>query len=42
MGKWEPLDDVEGRGRRRVDPLWWGIAVALGGVVAGMVAIVAG
>lgn len=42
MGKWKPLDDVEGRRRRRVDPLWWGIAVALGGVVAGMVAIVAG
>ena len=26
----------------RVDPLWWGIALALGGIVGGMIVMLAG
>ena len=42
MGWWERPDEVGDEQRGRVDPLWWGIALALGGVFVGLILMLAG
>ncbi|MFO1143107.1 MAG: hypothetical protein U1E59_12055 [Amaricoccus sp.] len=42
MSWWERLDDVEGEHGGYVDLLWWGITVAIAGVVGGVLLMLVG